>query len=68
MRSFVLVLALVLGLAAGSRAQEQSGWRNLDGQKVPPISAKEWVNTGKEEPTSANLRGKVWLLEFFATW
>jgi hypothetical protein len=52
-------------LAAPARAE---GWKKLDGQKVPDFQAKEWFNTGDQAPTAADLRGKVWLLEFFATW
>jgi hypothetical protein len=48
-------------------AAAQSGWKNLDGQKAPSIVAKEWLNAGKNAPTSKELRGKVILLEFFAT-
>lgn len=46
----------------------QAGWKKLDGQKAPAISAKEWVNAGKKAPTAKDFRGKVVLLEFFATW
>ena len=37
------------------------------GQPAPEISAKEWVNL-KAPLTFASLRGKVVLLEFWATW
>jgi thiol-disulfide isomerase/thioredoxin len=37
------------------------------GQAAPDISAKEWLNL-KAPPTLASLRGKVVLLEFWATW
>ena len=37
------------------------------GQRAPEISAKEWINL-KSPPTLAKLRGKVLLLEFWATW
>ena len=59
-----LSLAILLALAAPAAAE----WQKMDGQKVPEISAKEWLNTGKEKPTAATLRGKVFILEFFATW
>ena len=45
-----------------------SGWKNLNGQKAPSIIAKEWLNAGRKAPTAKDLRGKVILLEFFATW
>ena len=56
--------ALVLALSAGASAQ----WKNLNGQKVPAVAAQKWLNTKGESPTSESLRGKVWLIEFFATW
>lgn len=37
------------------------------GQPAPAISAKEWINL-KAQPTLESLRGKVVLLEFWATW
>jgi thiol-disulfide isomerase/thioredoxin len=37
------------------------------GQPAPDISAKEWINL-KAPPTLTSLRGKVVLLEFWATW
>lgn len=63
MRSLFLIAAL-LAAAGAARAE----WRKLDGQKAPSVVAKEWINTGKETPGNSELRGKVWLLEFFATW
>src|SRR5262249_59940196 len=36
--------------------------------EVPPeVSAKDWLNTGKP-PTLAGLKGKVVVVEFWATW
>lgn len=60
MRRSALILAL---LALPATAE----WAKLDGQKVPEITPREWLNTGDEQPTAADLRGKVYLLEFFAT-
>jgi thiol-disulfide isomerase/thioredoxin len=37
------------------------------GQPAPEISAKDWINL-KSPLTLASLRGKVVLLEFWATW
>ena len=59
-------ILLLLGLVALPATAE--GWKKLDGQKMPEISAKEWVNAGKKGPDLAALRGKVILIEFFATW
>ena len=58
----------VLGALAASAAAQESGWKKLDGQKAPEISVKEWINAGKKGPEAGDLRGKVILLEFFATW
>ena len=67
MRNRILTLAL-LGAFAVPAAAQQSGWKKLDGQRAPAITAKEWLNTGKDAPTAKEMRGKVVLLEFFATW
>ena len=64
MRSIAVALLLVAVLATPALA----GWKNLDGQPVPPITAKEWLNTENTTPTTKALRGKVYLIEFFATW
>lgn len=63
-KSLPLLLFFVAALAPVARAE----WQPMTGQRVAGISADEWLNTGKEAPTAADLRGKVWLLEFFATW
>jgi hypothetical protein len=64
MKKSLILLGVVAGLALPASAE----WKKLDGQKVPEITSSEWLNTGKQAPTAASLRGKVWLLEFFATW
>lgn len=64
MKRTLIALATLACLAAPGSAD----WKKLDGQKVPDITAGEWFNAGKEAPTAASLRGKVYLLEFFATW
>jgi len=64
MRILTTTLLLLAALAPAARAE----WRKMDGQRVPMLTADEWLNTGKLTPTLADLRGKVWLLEFFATW
>jgi len=46
----------------------QAGWKDLTGKVAPQISASTWLNTGGEAPDVETLKGKVWLLEFFATW
>jgi len=65
MRKSLLSFSLLLLASLPASAE---GWKKLDGQVVPDIGAKSWLNTGKESPNSALLRGKVFLLEFFATW
>ncbi|NJN14581.1 MAG: hypothetical protein HC813_02860 [Planctomycetes bacterium] len=65
MRKTMTALAL---LAAFSMPALAEGWKKLEGQRVPEFTAKTWLNTGKEEPNAALLRGKVYILEFFATW
>ena len=66
MRKSALILVSLILLAAPAAAQ--SGWKKLNGQKAPAITAKEWINAGKKAPDLASLRGKVILLEFMATW
>ncbi|MEM8882693.1 MAG: hypothetical protein AAGD14_01330 [Planctomycetota bacterium] len=63
MRNSLLSLALVGIFAVPSAA----GWKKLDGQRAPAITAKEWINAGKKGPQEGDLRGKVILLEFFGT-
>ncbi len=64
MRRFLAVLCAAAFLAPAARAD----WRNFDNEIVPLLQADTWLNTGKATPTAADLRGKVYLLEFFATW
>ncbi len=64
MRSIALVPAALALLALPAFAE----WKKLNGQPCPQITAKDWFNTGNNTPTTANLRGKVYLVEFFATW
>jgi hypothetical protein len=70
MRNRMLSLTLLGTLlgAFATPAAAQTGWKKLDGQKAPSIVAKEWLNAGKKAPTAKELRGKVIILEFFATW
>jgi hypothetical protein len=56
-------MLIVAALAATAAAD----WKNMDGERVPEISADKWINAGKNAPTTADLRGKVYLLEFFST-
>ena len=68
MRNTTLSIALaglLLGFVAPSATA--GGWKKLDGQKMPPISAKAWLNAGKKGADISDLRGKVILLEFIAT-
>ncbi len=62
-----LVLALALALPAALPAQgPQLGWRDLVGKKAPAMSVAEWLNTENEEPSSAAIKNKVRLLQFFS--
>jgi hypothetical protein len=64
MKRLLIALGALCLLAMPGMAE----WKKLDGQKVPEFSAGEWLNTGKDTPSAASLRGKVYLIEFFATW
>ena len=55
----------VLALAASPALARD--WKHLDGKPVPEISISDWLNTDGVEGV-ADLRGKVFLIEFFATW
>ncbi len=46
----------------------QDGWKDLTGKPVPELKVVDWLNTDSAAPTSASLKGKVWLLEFFGTY
>lgn len=46
----------------------QDGWKDLTGKPVPELKVASWLNTDGKQPTNVSLKGKVWLLEFFATW
>ncbi len=62
---FPLVASLLV--LAGS-LPAQGGWKDLTGKRVPELKVADWLNTDGAAPTSASLRGKVWLLEFFGTY
>jgi hypothetical protein len=64
MRNPLVLLSCVAALSVPARAD----WQPMTGQRVGAIGAEEWLNTGKHAPDARNLRGKVVLLEFFATW
>lgn len=64
MRTLTMAMLMAATLAATARAD----WRTMNGERAPAFSAETWLNTGKTSPTAADLRGKVYLLEFFATW
>ena len=59
-------LTPVLFLAGCLPAQD--GWKDLNGKPVPELKVVDWLNTDSAAPTSASLKGKVWLLEFFGTY
>ena len=64
MRRPIVSLVLLLALSGPAVAD---GWKKLDGEMAPALSAKEWLNANGSDPTLASLRGRVWLLEFFST-
>lgn len=66
MRTSALVIAAAAALALASSASAE--WKQLNGQPAPPVEAKEWINVKGDAPSLDSLRGKVFLLEFFATW
>ena len=64
----LVVPSLLSILLSSAAAPCQGGWKNLTGKRVPAIHADDWLNTDKNDrPSSKSLKGKVWLLEFFAT-
>ena len=58
------MISLVLVTAAAVSAQ--SGWKTLDGQPAPALQAADWIHA-EGSPSVSSLKGKVWLLYFFAT-
>lgn len=64
MKTIASCLAVVSALATTTA---QGGWKNLTGKPVPKITATKWLNTSGQKVDRDNLKGKVWLLEFFAT-
>jgi hypothetical protein len=64
MRRSAAALLIAFVLTAPALAD---GWKKLDGEMAPALSAKDWLNAEGSGPTLAGLRGKVWLLEFFST-
>ncbi len=64
MRTLAIAMLMLATLAATAGAD----WRSMNGERAPEFSAENWLNTGKTAPTAADMRGKVYLLEFFATW
>ena len=68
MKKSLLALAALLALGLVSSPADAE-WKDLNGQKVPEVTAKQWWNTGsKTAPSTASLRGKVYVVEFMATW
>ena len=60
-----LPVGVLLGMAP---LAAQPGWKPLVGERVPALEAESWLNAGENAPTLDKLKGKVWLLQFFATW
>ena len=69
MNRVLLTAALAGALVAGTLATPaDAGWKALSGERVPEFTADTWLNTGTSTPSAASLRGKAYLIEFFATW
>lgn len=64
MRSIALAVALVASLATAARAEV----KNLNGQVPPELGPVEQVNGSEQAAALGALKGKVVMLEFFATW
>lgn len=70
--SFTLVLVLVVGAAVLFFLLMRAGLLNPNAAritthgKIPPITAQGWLNT--ESATGPDLKGKVYLVEAWATW
>ncbi len=62
------VIATAIALVTIGALASADGWKKLDGKRVPALEASDWLNVEGETPTLESLKGKVWLLEFFATW
>lgn len=52
-------------LAAASAARAE--WNSLLGKEAPSVTVESWINPAEGE-TLEDLRGRVILLEFWATW
>lgn len=61
-------VSLVCSFIAVALPAPAQGWKQLDGKAAPEVSAAAWLNAGDQVPGNQALQGKVWLLEFFATW
>jgi len=59
---FTLLAAGLLALPAHAE------WRKFDGQSVPLLTADKWLNTDRMKPDTSEMRGKVYIIKFFATW
>ena len=62
-----MLTSLVATIAALVPALQSQGWRDLDGKPCPEIEAETWINTGGATPSTAGLKGKVFLIAFFTT-
>ena len=62
MRKSVATCALLLAVTAAN-----AEWMDLTGKEAPSFAVEKWFNQ-PDGSSIADLRGKVILLEFWATW
>ncbi len=63
MRTLAIVATLALLAASPARAE----WQSLRGKEAPDFKVAKWLNAC-EGDSVADLRGKLLLVEFWATW
>ena len=62
-RLAILTLGGMLVAAASARAE----WKDITGEKAPSFGVERWIHP-PDGDTIEDLKGKVVLIEFWATW